>query len=154
MNEKIKAVTQSDIDELKKVVDSSELFPSEYLDEMISDYFNNTDTQDIWFAYFNDKTPTAIGYCVPEKLTNGTYNLLAIGVSQDAQRNGVATEMMKYIEQLLKLKDGRILIVETSSDDAQIGARKFYQKIGYTQMAIIKDFWKDGEDKIVFWKKL
>lgn len=79
---------------------------------------------------------------------------MAIGVSQDAQRNGVATEMMSYIEQELKQKDGRILIVETSSDDAQIGARKFYAKIGYTQMAVIKDFWNDGEDKIVFWKKL
>jgi hypothetical protein len=31
-------------------------------------------------------------------------NLLAIGVSQNSQRNGVATEMMSYIEQQLKLK--------------------------------------------------
>ena len=125
MNGKIQAVTHNDIDELKKVVDSSGLFPSEYLDEMISDYLNNADTQDIWFTYIDDNTPTAIGYCVPEKLTNGTYNLLAIGVSKDSQRNGVATEMMSYIEQQLKQKDGRILIVETSSDDAQIDARKF-----------------------------
>ncbi len=154
MNEKIRAVTQSDNDGLKKVVDSSELFPSEYLDEMISDYFNNPDTQDIWFTYIDKNKQVAIGYCVPEKLTDGTYNLLAIGVSQDFQRKGVASEMMNYIEQLLKQKDGRILIVETSSDDAQISARKFYQKIGYIQAAVIKDFWKDGEDKIVFWKKL
>ena len=154
MNSKIQTVTQNDIDGLKKVVDSSGLFPSEYLDEMISDYLNNADTQDIWFTYIDSNAPTAIGYCVPEKLTNGTYNLLAIGVSQDSQRNGVATEMMNYIEQQLKQKDGRILIVETSSDNAQIGARKFYEKIGYTQMAVIKDFWNDGEDKIVFWKKL
>lgn len=154
MNEKIKAVTKSDLNGLKKVVDSSELFPSEYLDEMISDYFNNPDTQDIWFTYIVNNTQVAIGYCVPEKLTDGTYNLLAIGVSQDIQRKGIASKMMNYIEQLLKKKDGRILIVETSSDDAQIGARKFYEKIGYTQMAVIKDFWKEGEDKIVFWKKL
>jgi ribosomal protein S18 acetylase RimI-like enzyme len=154
MIEKIKAVTKSDIDGLKKVVDSSELFPSEYLDEMISDYFNNPETQDIWFTYIDNDQQVAIGYCVPEKLTDGTYNLLAIGVSQDAQRTGIASQMMNYIEQLLKQKDGRILIVETSSDDAQIGARNFYKKIGYTQAAVIKDFWKDGEDKIVFWKKL
>lgn len=154
MNGKIRAVKQADIDGLKKVVDSSELFPSEYLDEMISDYFNNPDTQDIWYTYINDNKPVAIGYCVPEKLTDGTYNLLAIGVSQGSQRKGLASEMMKYIEQLLKHKDGRILIVETSSDDAQISARNFYQKIGYSQAAVIKDFWKDGEDKIVFWKKL
>lgn len=154
MNDKIKAVTKSDIEGLKKVVESSELFPSEYLDEMISDYFNNPETQDIWFVYIDNDKQVAIGYCVPEKLTDGTYNLLAIGVSQDSQRTGIASQMMNYIEQLLKQKDGRILIVETSSDDAQIGARNFYKKIGYTQAAVIKDFWKDGEDKIVFWKKL
>lgn len=154
MNEKVRAVTKSEIDGLKKVVDSCGLFPSEYLDEMISDYFNNPETQDIWFTYIDDNIPIAIGYCVPEKFTDGTYNLLAIGVSRDSQRKGVASEMMNYIEQLLKQKDGRILIVETSSDDAQIGARKFYKQIGYTQEAVIRDFWKDGEGKIVFWKKL
>lgn len=154
MNEKIRPVTKSDIDGLKNVADSSGVFPSEYLDEMISDYFNNPNTQDIWFAYFDDNKSVAIGYCVPEKFTDGTYNLLAIGVSEDFQRKGVASQMMKYIEHLLKHKSGRILIVETSSDDAQIGARNFYPKIGYTQVGVLKDFWKDGEDKIVFWKKL
>ena len=154
MKEKIRAVIQSDTDGLKKVVDSSELFPSEYLDEMITDYFNNPDTQDIWFTYIDNNKQVAIGYCAPEKLTDGTYNLLAIGVSQDSQRSGIAMQMMNYIELLLKQKDGRILIVETSSDDAQIGARNFYQKIGYVQAAVIKDFWKEGEDKIVFLKKL
>ncbi|MBL0009551.1 MAG: GNAT family N-acetyltransferase [Saprospiraceae bacterium] len=154
MHDKIRAVTSADIDGLKKVADSSGLFPSEYLDEMISDYFSNPETQDIWFAYIDNDKTAAIGYCVPEKLTDGTYNLLAIGVSQDSQRIGIASQMMNYIEQLLKQKHGRILIVETSSDDAQIGARNFYKKIGYTQAAVIKDFWKDGEDKIVFWKKL
>ncbi len=154
MNKKIKAVTKSDVEGLKKIVDSIELFPSEFLDEMTSDYFNNPNTQDIWFTYIENNIQVAIGYCMPEKLTDGTYNLLAIGVSQDVQRNGIASQMMNYIEQLLKQKDGRLLIVETSSDDAQIGARKFYQKIGYKQIAEIKDFWKEGEDKIIFWKKL
>lgn len=154
MHEKIRAVTPADIHGLKKVVDSSGLFPSEYLDEMIAGYFNHSDTQDIWFAYFDDNRPVAIGYCVPEKFTDGTYNLLAIGVSEDSQRKGIARAMMSYIEQQLKHKGGRILIVETSTDDAQTGAKKFYQQIGYTQEAVIRDFWKDGEDKIVFWKKL
>lgn len=154
MNKKIRAVLPSDIEGLKQVLDSSELFPSEYLEDMIADFFNNAETQDIWFTYFDDDKPIAIGYCVPEKLTVGTYNLLAIGVSQDYQRKGIASKMMQYIEKHLQDKNGRILIVETSSDDAQIGARLLYQKIGYTQEAIIRDFWNDGEDKIVFWKRL
>ncbi len=154
MNEKIRAVTKADIHELKNVVDSSQLFPSEYLNAMISDFLNNLETEEIWFTYIDNKLPTAIGYCVPEKLTEGTYNLLAIGVLKESQGKGIASEMMRHIEQLIKQKGGRILIVETSSDNAQIAARKLYQKMGYNQEAIIRDFWKEGEDKIVFWKRL
>lgn len=154
MSQQIRPVTTTDVDELKIVLDSCELFPSEYLDEMISDYFNNAETEDIWFTFLIDEKPIAIAYCIPEKLTEGTYNLLAIGVSQNAQRKGVASAMMEYIEQQLKRKNGRLLLVETSSDEAQIAARKLYQKIGYKQVAMIDDFWKDGEDKIVFLKHL
>lgn len=154
MTKNIRAVQKADLDELKRVVDSSGLFPSEYLDEMISDYFNNPYTEEIWFMYADHNQPMAIGYCVPEKLTMGTYNLLAIGVGEDFQRHGIASEMMKYIEQFLRHRGGRLLVVETSSDDAQVGARNLYEKLGYTQSALIKDFWRDGEDKIVFSKKL
>jgi len=154
MTKNIRAVQKADLDELKRVIDSSGLFPSEYLDEMISDYFNNPYTEEIWFMYADHNQPMAIGYCVPEKLTMGTYNLLAIGVGEDFQRHGIASEMMKYIEQFLRHRGGRLLVVETSSDDAQVGARNLYEKLGYTQSALIKDFWRDGEDKIVFSKKL
>lgn len=54
MNEKIRAVKQSDMDGLKKVVDSSEMFPSEYLAKMISDYISNPETEDIWFTYIDN----------------------------------------------------------------------------------------------------
>lgn len=153
-NDKIREVIHSDLDSLKIVLDSCGLFPSEYLDEMISDYFNNLDTNEIWFTYVENNSPISIGYCIPEKLTSGTYNLLAIGVSENHQRKGVAVEMMNFIEQKLKTIGARVLIVETSSDDAQIGARNLYQKLGYNQEAVIRDFWNEGEDKIVYWKKL
>lgn len=154
LTKKIRPVEKSDVNGLKNVLDSCGLFPSEYLEGMISDYFNNPETQDIWFTCTHNHVPVAIGYCVPEKLTDGTYNLLALGVSADFQRQGIARDMMQYIEQFLKNSDGRILIVETSTDDAQTGARNFYNNIGYIQVASIKDFWKDGEDKLVFWKRI
>ena len=154
MNNQIRPITRADLEDLKKVVDSCELFPSEYLAEMIDDYLYNPDTQDFWFTCVDNQKAIAIGYCVPEKFTDGTYNLLAIGVARDAQRKGIAREMTLYIEQYLKEKDGRVLIVETSSDDAQAAARNFYTRLGYLQTATIPDFWKEGEDKIVFWKKL
>ncbi len=61
---------------------------------------------------------------------------------------------MKYIEDQLRANGHRILIVETSSSEDQSAARSLYLKSGYTHEATIRDFWDDGEDKIVFLKKL
>lgn len=150
----IRKVQPQDILGLKEVLDSSELFPSEYLDDMISDYFNNKDTTDIWFTFIDNDRPVALGYCVPEKLTNGTYNLYAIAVRKELQGQGFGQKMMGFIEKLLTDNGNRILIVETSSIDQYALTRKFYNKLGYRQEAIIKDFWNDGEDKVIFLKKL
>lgn len=154
MEIQIRPVITSDILGIKKVLDSSGLFPSEYLDDMISDYFNNPVSEEIWFTGVINKQPIALGYCVPEKLTEGTYNLYALAVHADAQKKGVGKDMMKYIEDLLRANSERVLIVETSSDPSQYAACEFYKSLKYIQVAVIPDFWKDGEDKVVFWKKL
>jgi len=150
----IRKVQLQDLTGLKEVLDSSELFPSEYLDDMIADYFNNKDTADIWFTCIDNNKPIAIGYCAPEKLTNGTFNLYAIAVRKELQGQGVGEKMMNFIEKLLIENGNRILIVETSSIDHYTLTRKFYIKLGYRQEAVIKDFWNEGEDKVIFWKKL
>lgn len=151
---KIRKVQPQDLTGLKEVLDSSELFPSEYLDDMISEYFNNKDTEDIWFTYIDNNRPIALGYCAPEKLTNGTFNLYAIAVHKELQGQGIGKKMMNFIEKLLIDNGKRVLIVETSSIDHYTLTRKFYTKLGYRLEAVIKDFWNDGEDKVIFWKKL
>lgn len=151
----IRKVEAADVPDLKEVLDTSELFPSEYLDNMLTDYFTNPDTEEIWFTAVDDSNKKiAIGYCVPEKLTNATYNLLAIAVHKQFQGEGIGQLMMEFIEDYLRRNKKRILIVETSSDERYALTRKFYVKLKYVQMASIKDFWNEGEDKIIFWKKL
>lgn len=150
----IRKVIKEDLTGLKQVLDSSKLFPSEYLDDMISSYFNNSNNEEIWFTSIDNNIPIAIGYCVPEKLTDGTYNLYAIAVRKELQGQGIGKEMMNFIEVLLKQMNKRILIVETSSDSNYSLTRKFYENLSYKQEAVIRDFWKEGEDKVIYWKKL
>lgn len=151
----IRKVEVTDIQGMKAVLDSSELFPAEYLEDMMQDYLTNPETEEIWFAAIDDtNTVVALGYCVPEKLTNATYNLLAIAVSKELQGKGIGQQMMAFIEDYLQHNKKRLLIVETSSDNQYALTRKFYLKLGYTHIATITDFWNEGEDKIVFWKKL
>lgn len=154
MNPAIRKVGKDDIPYLKAVLDTIELFPSEMLEEMMSGFFNNPETRDIWFTALEDERPVSIGYCAPEQLTEGTFNLYAIGVTATLQGKGIGKAMMHYLESQLKLEGHRVLIVETSGTADFEPTRKFYEQLGYHKEAVIRDFWKEGDDKVIYWKKL
>lgn len=46
-----------------------------------------------------------------------------------------------------------MLFVGASTDDFK-DIRRFHTRTGYTEEARVRDFYKDGEDKVVFWKSL
>ncbi len=152
-NSHIRAVTSEDLPALKVVIDANDLFPSDMLDEMISDYLTNKDSNDYWFTY-DDGQPVAIGYCAPERMTHRTWNLYLIAVHPDYQKSGRGASMLRHIEQRLAELGERILLVETSGLQSFEGTREFYLKCGYNQEARIREFYQAGEDKIVFRKLL
>ena len=121
---------------------------------MISDYLNNERSTDIWFTTIDEGKPVSVGYCAPERLTDGTYNLYAIAVHKNQQGNGIGQKMMEYIENELRKNGNRILIVETSGKPEFVLTREFYIKCKYVEQAVIPEFYEEGDDKIVFWKKL
>lgn len=150
----MRAITKSDLNDLKEVIDSTELFPADLLDEMTERFFLHSNTPDIWLTKEVNQKPIAVAYCAPERMTEGTFNLYLIAVHRNFQGQGFGSEIMSYVENHLRDIGARILIVETSSlPDFEL-TRQFYDKLGYNREAVIKEFYQKGEDKIVFWKKL
>lgn len=150
----IRPAEKSDIPELIKVLDSIELFPSDMLESMMSNYFEDPDSGELWFTALQGGQAVGLAYCAPEKLTDGTYNLYAIGVHSEIQSKGLGRKMMHFVEQTLKDSGQRLLIVDTSGTEAFRATRNFYEKLQYTKEAVIRDFWEEGDDKVVYWKKL
>jgi len=150
----IRPLLEGDTKAVKSILDSIELFPAKILDQMTGPYFYEEDSREIWFTAVENEIPVGIGLCVPELLTEDTYNIVSIGVGALEQGKGIGTKMMTYIESELKKINGRLLIVETSSDEKYIKTQAFYNKLGYNKEAIIKDFWQAGEDKIIYTKRL
>lgn len=155
MKATIRNVQAADLSFLKKTIDSTELFPSELLDEMIDDYLHNSNSQDIWITSIDEKnTPISVAFCAPEKLTEGTYNLYAIAVHKNHQGKGVGADMMRYLENRLSESNQHLLIVETSSLPTFELTRQFYVQLEYHQEAIIRNFYSKGDDKVIFIKQL
>lgn len=147
-------VNKNDVPGIKQILDSIELFPSEILEDMIADYLTNPASEEIWFTDVENGNPIAFGFCAPEKLTEGTYNLYALGVRSDIQGKNTGSKMMNFIEEHLRANGHRILIVDTSGTEEFKQTRRFYEKLNYQQEAVIRDFWNEGDDKVIFWKKL
>jgi len=127
----IRMIVEADVNELKQVLDSIELFPPAMLEGMISEYLNNLDSEEMWITGTEDNIPISIGYCAPEKLTDGTFNLYAIGIKSELQGKGIGSKMMNFIEDHLKSLGHRILIVETSGAEEFKMTRDFYSKLNY-----------------------
>ena len=62
--------------------------------------------------------------------------------------------LMDYIEKKLAKRGERVLLVETSGLPNLAQVRSFYCKQGYEEEARIREFYKAGDDKIIFRKAL
>lgn len=149
-----RAVRRADLPALKAVIEATGLFAPELLDEMLDAYLALGDAQDRWVVVEHGDRPIGFAYSAPERMTEGTSNLLLIAVHPDHQGRGVGQALMRDAEASLAADGQRVLLVETSGLPEFERTRAFYRRLGYTQEARIRDYYAAGDDKIVFWNAL
>ena len=89
--------------------------------------------------------------CFGERaLTVGTYDLFWIAVDPSARRLGAGKALMRATESEVQKRGGRLLVVETSGLDKYESTRTFYDAAGYEKEAVIRDFYKPGDDLVIF----
>jgi ribosomal protein S18 acetylase RimI-like enzyme len=153
----IRLTTLDDVTALIALAEASGLFePSqtEYLAQMLDEHFNGkNEPEEFWLTDYDDE-PVGMAYVAPERMTEGTWNLYLIAVHPDRQRQGRGKSLLRHVEQMLKERGERILLVETSGTENFEYVQEFYRKNGYEEEARIREFYTAGVDKIVFRKAL
>lgn len=149
----IQSAERADIPALQVIIEQTGLFPPELLPSMLEDVIADPDTG-VWLSCFDAKTLVGMCYATPEHMAENVWNMLALAVLPDQQGKGVGSALVGDLENRLSLLQQRILIVETSGTQDFAQARGFYTSVGYEQEGCIRDYWSDGDDKIIFRKKL
>ncbi|WP_133366643.1 GNAT family N-acetyltransferase [Qipengyuania sediminis] len=149
----IRAATEADVPALGGIAEAAGLFPAAMLPEMITPYFAGSG-EDRWWTVEIEGRAAGFVFCEPERFTNATWNMRAIAVAPGLQSRGIGAALMRNVEEELRARDGRVLIVETDSALEHRRTCAFYLREAYREAARIADFWDEGIDKIVFWKKL
>lgn len=98
--------------------------------------------------------PEGAAWLVPEPMSDNVWNLRFIAVARDAQRRGIGRALLGTAEAVARKADGRILLIDTSSDGRQGPARGLYAASGYGHAATVADFYGDGVDRLTFARRL
>ena len=93
-------------------------------------------------------------YYAPAAMTERTWYLWWIVVSKQTQARGVGGKLLKHAEEAARAENGRLMMIDTSSLPTYELTRKFYLKHGYETAAVVKDFYADGHDLVMFRKRL
>jgi ribosomal protein S18 acetylase RimI-like enzyme len=142
-----------DLPALEVVLDQTNLFPSNLLRPMAEPWLVGQ-ADHCWLVALEQERPIGFAYVEPERMTEGTFNLLAIAVEPEVQGRGAGRALVSDVIRHLREQGGRVLLVETSSLDEFAATRAFYEMQAFTQEARIRDFYGKGEDKLIYWKGL
>ena len=143
----IRTATHDDIDAIGAIAETAGLFPAEYLPDMIAPGLG--DGPDLWRVSEAGDGVNGFAFARPEEMANNVWNLLALAVDDASRGTGTAAALVSAIE---RAAQARMIVIETTQLPDQAAARAFYAKSGYTEEGRVRDFYSDGEDKVIFRK--
>jgi ribosomal protein S18 acetylase RimI-like enzyme len=154
----IRPVEKRDREPILRMVEHTKMFspPEVEVAMELVDACLHKEQRDYITFVTDDGTGLATGYVCfgPTPATEGTFDLYWIVVSPDQHNRGLGKKLLRFTEEEIIKKGGRLIIIETSSQMKYHPTREFYLRNGYRVEAVIKDFYSRGDDRIIFTKML
>lgn len=98
--------------------------------------------------------PIGVVYFVPNTMSDRVWELLMIAVDPKHQGLGIGSTLIRFAEQHISTVGGRMLLIDTSSLPKYDLTRAFYRRHGYAEVGCIPDFYKDGDSKVIYAKRI
>lgn len=104
---------------------------------------------------FCDRSDALAGYACYGRTpgTDHSWDLYWIVVAPGDQGRGLGHALLARIEPLIQRAGGRHLWVDTSSTERYRSTRAFYAGAGFREAARLADFYRWGDDKVIYEKR-
>lgn len=156
----IRKLIKEDRNLLKQVLIDTQHFNAEEIQvalELIDTYLKDEDQVDyIIFVYTDDVLDKVAGYiCYGRRpLTEGTYDLYWIAVDPNIHGKGIGSKLIAFMEEDLCERGAALILIETSGKAEYENERRFYEKNRYKLQTVIRDFYRKGDDLVIYHKYL
>ncbi len=154
----IRGITPADREPIRAIIVGTGVFTDEEVtvaDELVVDAIARPDESG-YFAIVAEEDGRVRGYACwgPTPLTDGTHDLYWIAVDPREHGRGHGRALLTAVEARLRAEGARLLLIEAAGRPDNAPTLSFYTRCGYELLARIRDFYRPGDDKIVFGKYL
>lgn len=103
-----------------------------------------------------DREGAVLGYACwgHAPMTDATYDLYWIAVDPSRHGGGIGRALLEACERDVRARGGRLLLIETEGTPAYEPTRHFYLRAGYPEVARIRDYYREGADKVIYGRML
>lgn len=155
----VRRIVAEDREAIRKLIEGTGAFKPFETDvamELVDEALGQPD-QDDYHPYVlveDDGTVAAYACFGKNSMTAATFDLYWLATRTDRMRRGYGRRITAFVEEEVRRRGGRLLVIETSSKGSYAEARAFYEKIGCTLAAQLPDYYDEGDDKLVYLKPL
>jgi len=155
----IRSLVEKDRARLFSMLIKTRAFTSAEIDvamELIDIVLKDQNQKDYRIDCMADDQDQAIGYICygSAPMAQGTIDLYWIAVDPDSQEKGVGSNLLSFLEKVVRAEGGRMILADTSTIPQYDKTRRFYLKNGFEEVSIIRDYYHPGNDRITFCRRL
>lgn len=123
-------------------------------EELMDIYLGQPGQKDYQVVVIEDEAGGVAGYMTwgPTPLAEDAYDIYWMAVAPSEQGKGRGRELVRWLEDEVRRRDGRVIIIETSSQPKYQGTRRFYIDLEYKEVARVPDFYRAGDDRVIYAK--
>ncbi len=155
----IRALAQPDRTRLHAMLMEAGVFTPQEIEvamELIDIVLKDPNQKDYEIHCMVDDQDEAVGYVCygPVPMTQGTFDLYWIVVDPRLQGQGLGSRLLHFLEEVVRKRKGRMILIDTSSIPSYERSRRFYLRHGFQEVARVPDYYHPGNDRITFCKEL
>lgn len=153
------ALRENDPEVIREIVASSGFFYQDEVEvavELAQENLDKGAERSGYHFVLAESHGKVLGYTCfgPIPCTKSSFDLYWIAVHEEYRHLGLGKQLIKEVEMKILALGGEKVYVETSSRDLYLATRQFYLNCEYQVEAVLKEFYGQGDDKLIFVKDL
>ena len=149
--------TTEDIRNVREIVTSTGFFYDSEIPvavELVEDAVMEGDRSSYQFIFAEVDGKTVAYSCYGHIAgTDAGYDLYWIATHNDMRGTGIGKQLLEETHKKVKERGARYIIAETSTLEKYLPTRLFYEKNGYNKDAVVDDYYKLGDGRVIYVKR-